>query len=156
MLWRKNFGWCELSVGVFVMVHDKTPPGDADWSDCLVDLHACARRAAPRAIVFTDGGAPDGRQREALNRVVMGKAPPTAVVSDALVTRFVVSSLALINPSIASFAAYEIDDAWRHLGLRQADARLATADLMRQARLMGPVFVTLRAALQLPDLRRVS
>jgi hypothetical protein len=151
MLWRNHFGWGKLGVGVFVMVHDKTGPADRDWEDCMKDLEEFAAGRTPSAIVFTDGGAPKGAQRAELNKLV-GKSPPTAVVSDALVTRFVVSSFALMNPSIACFASHEINEAWHHLGLSDARTSLATADLIRQARSVDVAFRTVRAALRIPAL----
>lgn len=153
MFFRSNFAWGTLDVGVFVMMHDKTTPSDEDWTICMQDLEQFAQRHEPSAIVFTDGGAPRGSQRSALNALV-GKSPPTAVVSDALATRFVVSSFALVNPRIACFSSVELEAAWRHLGLAGARSSRAQGDLVRQARTHAFTFRTARAALGGPMLVR--
>lgn len=144
--WRDGFGWGELEVGVFVMIHGTTAPHDADWDDCMAALARFSEAATPRALVFTDGGAPKGPQRAALNRLV-GKSPPTAVVSDALVTRFVVSSFALMNSSIASFTTSEIELAWQHLGVEGPSRVAALSSLTHRTRAAAASFVTLRRAL---------
>ncbi len=147
--WRKNFGWGTLDSGIFVMVHDKTAPAGENWDACMADLASFAEGHNPMAIVFTDGGAPTGPQRAALNRLV-GKSPPTAVVSDAVITRFVVSSLALMNASIATFSSKEIGQAWLHLGLSGNVAKNVASELAQQKRHLAP-FQTLRRALNIPD-----
>lgn len=144
--WRDDFGWGELEVGVFVMIHGTSAPKDADWDDCMTALASYAEVATPRALVFTDGGAPKGPQRAALNRLV-GKSPPTAVVSDALVTRFVVSSFALMNSSIASFSSSEIELAWQHLGVEGHSRVAALSSLTHRTRAAAASFPTLRRAL---------
>lgn len=144
--WCKGFGWGRLEAGIFVMVHGKDAPAPADWDACMADLAAYAETSRPRALVLTDGGAPKGDQRAALNRLV-GREPPTAVVSDALVTRFIVSSFALTNPSIASFSSREIQLAWAHLRVEGPAREGATAEL-RAASRNALSFSTLQKAVQ--------
>jgi hypothetical protein len=145
---RPNLAWGELSVGVFVFFHSKAAPADVDWKDAMAALGRFANKTSPKAIVFTDGGAPTGPQRDELNRLV-GKTPPTAVVTDALVVRFVVSSLALRNSSIATFSLSEFGDAWRHLGLNERDAAYARDELTLAMSHLSDNFKTARSLLKL-------
>ncbi|MBX3273901.1 MAG: hypothetical protein KF729_26790 [Sandaracinaceae bacterium] len=142
-----NFAWGTLDVGAFVMIHDKSAPSDSDWDACIGEL-ASYRARAPRpcALILTDGGAPTGAQRRRLDALV-SDSPPTAVVSDAVVVRFVVASLALMNASIATFSSREIVKAWRHLGVGAADAIRGRTELRRIAETLSPTFVTLRNAI---------
>lgn len=146
---KGSFAWGALDAGVFVMIHDRQAPDDADWDECIRELDAYRRaHPAPRAIIFTDGGAPTGPQRRRLDRLVES-SPPTAVVSDTVVVRFVVASLALLNSSIATFASSEIDAAWKHVGLDGPAAQRARAELRKTVETLGPQFVTVRRALGL-------
>lgn len=145
---REHFCWGVITNGVFVMVHDGDVPGNRDWDECMGDLERFSRGQRPTAMVFTDGGAPSRPQRAALNRLV-GKSPPTAVVSDALVTRFVVSSFALVNSSIASFASSEFDHAWSHLGLTGGAAIEARDELAREAKTLPASFKSIKRAFKL-------
>jgi len=90
---------------VFVLVHGKENPTDQDWDLYLEDLRQQAARAnCIRTLVFTEGGGPDGFQRNRLNQILEGRPTRAAVLSNSVLARAVVGILAVFNPQIRAFS----------------------------------------------------
>ncbi len=90
---------------VFVLVHGKGNPTDQDWDLYLADLRQHAARAdCIRTLVFTEGGGPDGFQRNRLNQILGGRPTRAAVLSNSTLARAIVGILAVFNPRISAFS----------------------------------------------------
>lgn len=102
----------------FLLVHTKKAPTNAEWDQYLAELGRRADRIEDlRSLVFTDGGGPTSEQRGRLNPILKGRASRAAVVSNAPIIRFIVSSLALLNPKIRTFQPEELSQALAHIEL---------------------------------------
>lgn len=109
-----------------------------DLGDCLLFVQSRAnlddgqhsqigqlyRRIGPalpsyRLLVITDGAGPTARQRKELNAEFGAalKSVRTAVISDAVTVRFIVSMLSLFAPQVRSFHVDEMTAALRYLDL---------------------------------------
>jgi hypothetical protein len=103
---------------VFVLVHGKRSPCDAEWDLYLTDLRAQAGRLdCVRTLVITEGGNPDGAQRQRLNQLLRGRPTRAAVLTASIVARGVVGALAVFNPSIRAFSPDAAGLALAYLGV---------------------------------------
>jgi hypothetical protein len=107
---------------LLILRENSLAPTEQDWTAFLRQLQELRPRMSEmRAIVFTDGGGPSTDQRKRLSRVI-GDAPiHTAVVTDSVAIRFVISSIALFNKMIRTFSWAEVRQAYAWLGLRPSD-----------------------------------
>ncbi len=85
------------------MVHDKVAPTDSEWQQVLMSTSA-AHATDVRSIAISDGGAPTRAQQQLLREALKGRAAYTAVVSDAVAARFIISIIALFNAGIRGFS----------------------------------------------------
>ena len=115
---------------MIVIRQNKDTCSDQDW-DVFLDLLAARRAefATLKILVVTDGGGPNMAQRKRLEGVLDGKPVRVAVVSDSIKTRFIASSLALLNRDMSSFRADETSQAYDHLSLTLDERRTAKATL---------------------------
>ncbi len=123
-------------------------PTDAEWDAWLHAADALwAETSEFRLLVFSEGGHPN-RQQIARVELVKRRSekigekkrsePITAVVSPSVAMRFVVSTMNLFNPKIRCYSPSALQDAYEHLGLTSAQARVAGAALGRlRARIGG-------------------
>jgi hypothetical protein len=91
-----------------VVVQDAVPPTDEEWQrylDACVQLgkDLAGDYGKASALIFTDGGAPNGKQRVAIAKLLGGRAALSAVVCDSLMIRAALGALGLINPGIKVF-----------------------------------------------------
>lgn len=101
-------------------VHTSNPPSDQEWDVYVNTL----KRFDPdklRTLVFTDGGAPNGAQRQRVNEALAGKTSIGAVVTNSVRVRSAVTLLSWFNPKIKAFSPADIDDAFRYLGLSSVE-----------------------------------
>ena len=111
---------------MIVIRQNKDTSSDQDWDDFLDML--VERRpefAKLKILVVTDGGGPSQAQRKRLEVALAGKPVRVAVVSDSMKTRFIVSSIALLNRDMSSFRASELSQAYDHLSLTLDERRTA-------------------------------
>ena len=127
-----------VAESMIVLRENAVTPTDADWDEFMEILSA----ARPdferiRILVMTDGGSPSTEQRKRLAIALGGKLVRVAVVTDSMKVRFIVSSIALLNREIASFANKEIAEAYAHLSLTRAEQKLAQAMIAEMSPLVG-------------------
>ena len=122
-------------------------PSDAEWDEAVVhskrqlelrgDVSKCG------ALVFTDGGSPSSKQRQALRAIYGEKPPPMALITESFAARAAVSVFTIFWPSSnAVFGPGDWDKALRHVGL--AEARHAA--VARELRSMEVALGTLHVA----------
>lgn len=122
-----------------VVRESKETPTDAEWEEGLKVLEeTIALCPAPRMLVITDGGGPTLPQRKRLAEVLGGRVFRVAVVSDSMKVRFIVSSLALLNPEISSFSRRELFRAYEHLGFGAEELKAAERVLTELDALVSP------------------
>jgi hypothetical protein len=105
---------------LIIAVHTSDSPNEPEWDNYL----SVVKRSDPaktRTIVFTDGGAPNSAQREALNKILNGVSSPGAIVSANRLVRGVVTTLSWFNPKIKAFSPERTEEAFSYLGLKSAD-----------------------------------
>jgi hypothetical protein len=92
-----------------------------------------------RMLVFTKGGAPTTAQRRDLNDVLRGRTFPTAVVSDAVMVRGVVTAMSWFNSAIKVFPLSATDDALRYIGIPETQYEFMRREIAKlQAELNKP------------------
>jgi hypothetical protein len=103
---------------IFLAIHTHQAPSDAEWGAALAEMGPfLAASGRQCTLVFTDGGAPSAAQRKNLREVLGGRDLLIAVLSGALLPRFVNASIALFNKSIRSFSPDEFPQARDYLRL---------------------------------------
>jgi hypothetical protein len=118
--------YCRVVGSMIVIRQNKETSTDQDW-DLFLDLLVERRPnfATLKILVVTDGGGPSMAQRKRLEVALDGKPVRVAVVSDSMKTRFIVSSIALLNRDMSSFRANEMSQAYDHLNLTLDERRTA-------------------------------
>lgn len=142
----EHLAWGKLRSGVCVVLHDNRAPSDDAWNACIRHISVWAGEPRACAIIFTDGGAPTSTQRKLLS-AVFSHSPPTAVVSDALVVRFVVSAFALASPKIATFTPADMPKVFPHLEVGNVAARASMSELVMEGARLGGRFRTVQLAI---------
>jgi hypothetical protein len=103
---------------LLVLRENAETPSDPEWDDCLRQLKTMGPDFSKvKVLVVTEGGGPTPAQRSRLSAVTGGKTLRSAVVTESVRVRFIVSSVALFMPAIASFGVDEINRAYEHLRL---------------------------------------
>lgn len=105
-------------------------PTDAEWEDAVALgrtlLTQAGDVARTGAVVFTDGGSPNSKQRQKLRELYGATPPPMALVTDSVIARGTISVFSIFWPSSnAVFAPAEWAKALRHAGIgpdREAQA----------------------------------
>ncbi len=121
---------------LLVLRENDKAPEDAEWDACLDAVRSHKEHLARlRVLVRTPGGGPTGPQRARLAKVLGGVKLRIAVVTEKVAVRFIVSSVALFTAGIRSFSPDELDKAYAHLDLNQAERMLAA----RAYEEMGPL-----------------
>ena len=123
---------------VFVLVHNKQSPKDAEWDAYIDDLKRQASRAdCIKTLVFTEGGNPDGYQRKRLNDVLAGRPTLAAVMTHSFLARAVVGTLAVFNPRIRAFSPDDAGLALAYLKIPMSQYGAVLQTLARLKREMG-------------------
>jgi hypothetical protein len=117
---------------LLVLRENAVTPRDEDWDaflKVLVENHENFEKL--RILVRTEGGGPSALQRKRLQVALAGRPIRVAVVTNSIPVRFLVSSIALLNRAIRSFANDEIKGAYEHLSLTPAEIQLADKAIER-------------------------
>ena len=85
-----------------VVVHDQQPPAAEEWARYLLlgrelDQDLKGHMEQVSAIIFTDGGGPTSAQRVEFNKIVLGRAVVSAIITESLAVRGIVGALSLFN-----------------------------------------------------------
>lgn len=84
-----------------IAVHHSRPPSDEEWNRWVA---LCAAQEGPiRVIVESHGGAPNAKQRKTLSDALAGRDLRSAILSDSIVVRGVVTALAWLGISLRAF-----------------------------------------------------
>jgi hypothetical protein len=114
--------YAKMVGSLYLAIHTKTPPSDKEWDDFLLQMPPPPHYV--RALVFTDGGAPSAAQRKRLSESTAGRDIQTAVLSHALLPRFVNASISLFIKSMRSFNPEEFPQAIEYLKITKEDQHL--------------------------------
>src|SRR5450432_244127 len=106
---KQSLAFRFISSTLLILRENAETPRDEDWDAFLAVL---ARNRANftklRILVITDGGGPNVAQRRRLQDALGGQPVRVAVVTGRTAVRFIVSSIALLNRQIATFAPDEM------------------------------------------------
>jgi hypothetical protein len=114
----RNMGFAAVD-DLVVAVHSAAPPSEEEWAGYIATM----RKIGPEKVcglAFTDGGAPDSKQRKLLNDVLGGRPRIAAVVSGSTLVRSVVTALTWFNPDVKAFSPDRVNDAYAYLKLTTA------------------------------------
>ncbi len=135
----KNIAF-KLIGNVVVSVHNDRPMTDTECQACLAFLKT-VDPGNLRMLVVTSGGAPTAAQRKSLNDVIQGKEMISAIVTDAVVVRGVVTAMGWFNRKIKAFNFQEFDSAFRYLGLAEGQFSSFRGEVQRlqdEVRVIAP------------------
>jgi hypothetical protein len=125
---KKSLAFRFVSDVLLVLRENAQTPRDQDWDDFLRVLVENRQNFHKlKILVRTEGGGPNALQRKRLQQALDGRPVRVAVVTNSVPVRFIVSSIALLNRAIRSFANHEIDAAYAHLSMTPAEQRLSEA-----------------------------
>lgn len=124
---------------MIVLRENQNTPLDRDWDDFLQILREHrVNNERVRILVVTDGGGPSGPQRKRLEEALGGRSFRVSVVTDSAKVRFIVSSIALLNRDIKTFAKAELRGAFEHLRLEPTEQEVAKREIARLERDLDP------------------
>ncbi len=139
----------EAQGGLIVIAHNDHNPSDAEWDDYLGKVRAMVKVVDGdfgriRQLVLTDGGHPSSGQREridgATREVRNRERAATAVVTESLVARSVVTIFSWFNVRIRAFGPGRLHEAARFLELSALQRELLPQIIERAtARVAGGV-----------------
>jgi hypothetical protein len=127
----KNMAF-EMVGDLFILVHNKEVPTDAEWA-----LYTSALRSRTEdmdeigTLIYTEGGGPTAAQRKALNDVLGGRTTRAAVVSDASMVKMITTALGWFNPKIKAFSPNESTEAFDYLGIPRSQINLIWSEIRR-------------------------
>jgi hypothetical protein len=106
---------------VIIVVHTADPPTDAEWDAMMTAYKPILDAVQPgqmvRALVHTDGGGPNAKQRKRLADDLVGKKVVTAVFTRSLLAQAISTAIRWFNPHSAVFSPKDPDGARRHLSI---------------------------------------
>lgn len=112
---------------VTTAVHHTRPPTDEQWNRLIA---LCSKQEGPiRILVESHGGAPNAKQRKALHDALAGRDLRSAVLTDSMVARGIVTALAWIGISLRAFPLQDYSSAAEYLGLSNHELTVAVAQL---------------------------
>jgi hypothetical protein len=99
-----------------ICAYNELPPSDADGRTAL-EIFRSLDLDKVKVLTFTKGGAPTAKQRKDINDVLNGRQLTTAVVSDAVLIRGVVTAFSWFNTKIRAFPGSALEDAFQYLDI---------------------------------------
>jgi hypothetical protein len=108
--------WQDATTALLLGVHGEQAPSDAEWDHYCSWVPALMAHPNGGCVVFTDGGAPTGAQRETLRRHMGKESLWTAVVTDKVLVRGVVTAIRWFNLKVCAFAPWELPAALKFVG----------------------------------------
>jgi hypothetical protein len=116
--------------GLLVFAHSREAPSDTEWEELLALFRFAAEQGGRvRALVYTDGGAPNARQRARLNALLAGIKPRVALLTASAAARAIGVAVSWFNPEVRIFAGDEIGPALDHLSVNHGERRILTQAL---------------------------
>ncbi len=107
-----------------IVVQNKETPRPEEWQQLINQSGDLAREAGDisnsSTVIFTDGGAPDSRQRMALAAELKGKPAPSVVISDNMMVRGIIGVVALFNKGISGYSSKDWRAAFVKAGVPEA------------------------------------
>ncbi|MFZ5446268.1 MAG: hypothetical protein ACOZQL_40145 [Myxococcota bacterium] len=108
---------------VMIVTLNTHNPTDAEWEEAVslgkTLLAKAGEVARTGAIVFTEGGAPNSKQRQKLRELYGATPPPMALVTDSVIARGTIAVFSIFWPSTnAVFSPADWGKALRHAGLK--------------------------------------
>jgi hypothetical protein len=142
------------TMAVSLWLHTDADPPQDEWDAAMGEIRAYMRdtELPPerlRGLVFTDGAAPNARQRNQLRELTAGAQFKTSVVTTVLsnpVKRGVATALQWMNPATAFFLPSQVREALAHVDLDD-DLRVLWTEALDLQRQLPPV-QTLRLVAQ--------
>ena len=130
---------CESLGNLVIYVASDETPSDADWDDYVALINAAAGADhSVRVAVFADGAAPTAMQRKSIAKLARTQRQKSAVISDRLTARAVVTALRWMGIELRPFSPKAIDAAFDYLELSSHErAWLLATERRFRARLAG-------------------
>lgn len=126
---------CARKLGnVVVFVHGSVAPSDPEWESVLDYYRQVPDSSRLRALVYTDGGAPDAKQRARLVELSHTKAR-IAVLTASAFARAAGIAVSWFNPHLRLFKPSEVERALDHLEVtpeERVELRRILAELKRE------------------------
>lgn len=117
-----------------VVLHSGNSPSDAEWAEMVAAFRACDLKNL-RIVVFTYGGAPNARQRAAINDILADCAPRIAIMTPSTFARGVGTAMTWFNPHMRLFGPEQLTEVLSHLGSPEHDRprlKLVLGELERE------------------------
>lgn len=106
---------------IFIVVHSKEAPTNEEW-DSYLEYYGGHLDQCQRILVVSDGGGPNAVQRKKTSEAIKNTRTITAVCTDQMLVRGIVTALAWFNNKIEAFPKRNISDALKFLGASEAAA----------------------------------
>ena len=122
---------------VLLGVHHQHPPTDEEWARWIA--LAIERSAEGVRTIVESGGStgPNAKQRKALAEALQGVNIRSAILTDSLIVRGIVTAIAWLNVSLRAFAPDQQREAADYLGLDASERAWAFAELRRMRADLG-------------------
>jgi hypothetical protein len=110
---------CDSLGSLVIYVGSAVTPADTDWQNYLATIHASAGKghSGVRVAVFADGEPPTATQRKSIAELGRNQQHKSAVISDSLAARAVVTGLRWMGLEIRPFSPRAIEEAFIYLEL---------------------------------------
>jgi hypothetical protein len=136
-----------------IWLHSDIDPISERWTECIREMESLKRNVSGdlskiKALVVTDGGAPDAVQRRALMTETFGGQVKSAAITTVLsnpIKRGIATAILWLNPDFRAFAPNQFDLALKHLNLEAYSANVLT--VLKTLQLKMPPNETLRIIL---------
>ncbi len=112
-----------------VFVHTSEAPSDAEWDEVLSHFRTVMKTGTGRALVYTEGAAPNTAQRAKLNALFGSAHPRIAVLTPSPLARAAGTAIRWFNPEVRIFGPDEIERALDHLEVSRAERAALTETL---------------------------
>lgn len=109
--------WQDGTTALLLSVHGEPAPTDEEWHRYCEWIPGLLSHPNAAAIVITDGGAPSSAQREQMRKALGTAARWTAVITDKVMVRGVVTAIRWFNPKVCAFAPWELPEALKFVGV---------------------------------------
>lgn len=124
---------------LLVFVNNEQVPNDAEWRGYETAFEQLGRaQSSPCLLVVTAGGTPTPKQRHRIGELAVAMRVRTAVVSDSLVARSIVTVFSWLNIEIKAFSTANLPLALEYLDLSSVErewAFLAVKEMQAQLRI---------------------
>jgi len=122
---------------LLIGVHYAAPPTDDEWERWMQLVRDRDGQQVRTMVEAHQAGGPNAKQRRLLEETVRGVDIMTAVLTDSVVTRGIVTAIAWLNISLRAFAPDQHAAAMTYLGLSEDERAYAMNELPRLRRECG-------------------